>query len=171
MTTQQRQALADLLIDLDLERRLDHDHTRPGWAPISSLELLGMPVGKGRGGAHDRETMVNRLNELRDTSLHETAKALMERVPERRQVAMLVQAAKCDSRLEGPWAVKYEDILGSLPYYLQLLGYAPGMADSLRFGSVQALKDAAKNGKKQLCSAIPRTPEEAWPPHARAVMS
>ncbi|MBR9772602.1 MAG: hypothetical protein GYB54_15890 [Gammaproteobacteria bacterium] len=170
MATQQTH-LIDLLIDLELDRRLDHEHTRPGWAPISSLELVGMPVGKGRGGSLNRETLVNRLNELRDQDLHLSAKSLLDQIPVRRRIAMLIQAAESDSRLEGPWCVSYDEIISTLPHYLQMLGFAPRLASSLRFGSVQALKDAAKNGKKQLDAVIPKTRGEGWPLQRREAVA
>lgn len=150
--------LVDRLLDLELERRFELIHESFGWSDISSVEMLGMPVG---GDSKPAEIQYQGGGGM--SQWHYRAELIIGRMPLRRQVAVLIQAAKCSppkTRRGALWQASYSQIVGALAVYLGDLGYAPGIAETSPYKNGQALKDAARGGKTALKAALFETAGE-----------
>lgn len=118
----------DRLTDLELERRLDLLHRRPGWHTHSPVAMIGCGGG-GTGGGDDQ--MVKAYEKGIPISYwHDVARVTLGKLPTRRRMALLIQMAKMDSRLEGPWCATFDQIAASIGLYSQMLGWGTlGPAD------------------------------------------
>ncbi|MDX5376376.1 MAG: hypothetical protein LPK08_02505, partial [Halomonas sp.] len=56
---------------------------------------------------------------------HEVARKALATLSSRRLLATLIQAAKADHRLDGPFAATHDQIAANLKHYAQMLGFAP----------------------------------------------
>lgn len=136
------------LLDLELELRMELLHDCVGDYGITSSELVGMPMGASNRPAEIQYRAGSGVSEW-----HRVAQGLVGRLPERQQIAVLVQAAKCsprDTDRAALWQASYAQIVAALPAYLLDLGFAPGIAETKPFHGSQALKDAARAGKAWL---------------------
>ncbi|NAW34993.1 hypothetical protein [Halomonas alimentaria] len=144
--------LVDRLLDLELERRMELLHDRVGDYGITSSELVGMPTGGSSRPAEIQYRAGSGMSEW-----HHKAKHLVAQLPQRRQIAVLFQAAKCSPRKTSRaalWQASYAQVVDDLPTYLLDLGFAPGIAETRPYRNGQALKDAARAGKAWLKEQI-----------------
>lgn len=107
------------LIDLELERRLDLVHRRPGWHPCSP----GMGDGTGKSSVPTDAMYLAYIRGIPNSHWHDVAKRACASLPPRRLFAVLIQAAKSDHRVEGPFSAGYDQIAASLSHYARLLGW------------------------------------------------
>ena len=120
-------AYVDRLIDLELERRLDLLHRRPGWHAHSPVAMIG--CGGGGGGRHD-QMLVAYEKGIPNSYWHEVARVVLGKLPTRRLMALMIKAAKMDSRLEGPWCATFDQVAAALGSYAQMLGWPGACVDA-----------------------------------------
>ncbi|HET8792087.1 MAG TPA: hypothetical protein VFM75_12840 [Modicisalibacter sp.] len=156
-TDEAARVYVDIMIDMELERRLDRMHFRPGWQAISPTELIGMPVGGGSGADH---MFIAYERGIPNSPWHDRARVMLGKLPLRRLIAVLIQSAKRDGRRVGAWAADHDQIARDFGTYSQMLGFptvAPIAPEIQRDknGNVERLKldiiDAAGHvvGQKQ----------------------
>ena len=163
------------VLDIEVERRTWYAHENPGFQPFSSTAKLGEHPGGGTAAADPLVIAYDRG--IRVHTAHEEARQFLNyaRLTPRNLLAALIQAAKTDRRVSGPWGKSYDQIADDCGTYAQLLGFSPGMMsgktlvcfDMIQhesgwcervesghvvplFKSGQALKDAAKHARVQL---------------------
>lgn len=168
------------VLDMEVERRTWHAHENPGYQPFSSTAKLGEHPGGGTAAADPLVLAYDRG--IRVHAAHEEARQFLEhaRLTPRNLLAALIQAAKTDRRVTGPWGKSYDQIAADAGPYAQRLGFSPGVMhgktlvcyDTIKhesekgqgvwmekvetkhvvplFKSGQAVKDAAKQARAQL---------------------
>lgn len=135
------------LIDLAGERRYAAWDFRPGWPALSPTAL----AGEAPGGGGRSEQMVEALRKgWRDSDWHEHALRACDRLPERNNMALMIQWLKADSRLDGPTAATYDQIAVAPRDWLQMLGWPPTQPSKPRWSNGQAIKWAARQGRAEL---------------------
>lgn len=134
------------LIDLELERRLDLVHRRPGWHPSSP----GFGDGTGKSSVPVDAMLLAYEKGIPNSYWHEVARKALSTLSDRRLLAVLVQEAKADHRTEGPFSATYDQIAASVGHYAQLLAFAPGIKALGWFPKGQAIKRAAWEGRMEL---------------------
>lgn len=139
-------AFVDRLLDLEVERRLVLLHERPGWHACSP----GFGDGTGKGTAPTDSMYLAYIKGIRISPWHDAAKRALSALPERQRLAVLIQAAKSDSRLDGPFAATYDQIAATLGRYAQLLGWPPGVAALEWYKAGQAIKRAAWQARAEM---------------------
>lgn len=167
--------LVNRLLDMEVERRTWYAHENPGYQPFSSTSKLGEHPGGGTAAADPLVIAYDRG--IRVHTAHEEARLFVEhaRLPPRNLLAALIQAAKTDRRVSGPWGKSYDQIAADCGTYAQRLGFSPGMMsgktlvcyDMIQhesgwcervesryvvslFKNGQAIKDASKQARVQL---------------------
>lgn len=142
--------LVNRLLDMEVERRTWYAHENPGYQPFSSTSKLGEHPGGGTAAADPLVIAYDRG--IRVHAAHEEARQFLEyaRLPARNLLAALIQAAKTDRRVTGPWGKSYDQIAASLGYYAQLLGWPPGIEAVIEYKKGQAIKRAALEGRAQM---------------------
>lgn len=108
------------LLDLEVERRLSLMHERPGWHPSSP----GFGDGTGKSTEPIDAMYLALIRGIRIGEWHNVAKRALSQIRERNRLAVLLQTAKADSRLEGPWCATHDQVAASLGHYARLLGWA-----------------------------------------------
>lgn len=163
------------VLDMEVERRTWYAHENPGYQPFSSAAKLGEQPGGGTAAADPLVLAYDRG--IRIHAAHEEARQFLEhaRVTPRNLLAALIQAAKTDRRVTGPWGKSYDQIAADTGPYAQRLGFSPGVMhgktlvcyDTIKhesgwieavetkhavplFKNGQAVKDAAKQAKVQM---------------------
>lgn len=123
-------------LDMEVERRTVLAHENVGWHNHSP----GAP-GIGVGGTDiAREPLAHIADRWQGThDAHEYVASWLRlaRLPERQLLAALIQAAKTDRRVPGPWAANYDQIAANLGHYAQLLGWAPGSSAGHTFECIE----------------------------------
>lgn len=163
------------VLDMEVERRTWYAHENPGFQPFSSTAKIGEHPGGGTAAADPLVIAYDRG--IRVHAAHDEARQFLEyaRLTPRDLLAALIQAAKTDRRVSGPWGKNYDQIAADCGTYAQRLGFSPGMMsgktlvcyDMIQhesgwrelvetkhvvplFKNGQALKDAAKQARVQL---------------------
>lgn len=115
------------VLDMEVERRTWYAHENPGFQPFSSTAKLGEHPGGGTAAADPLVIAYDRG--IRVHTAHEEARLFVEyaRLPPRNLLAALIQAAKTDRRVSGPWGKSYDQIAADCGTYAQRLGFSPGM--------------------------------------------
>lgn len=98
------------VLDMEVERRTWYAHENPGYQPLSSAAKLGEQPGGGTAAAEPLAIAYDRG--VRVHAAHEEARKFIEyaRLPTRNLLAALIQAAKTDRRVNGPWGTSYDQI-------------------------------------------------------------
>ncbi|WP_237673508.1 hypothetical protein [Vreelandella profundi] len=119
--------LVNRLLDMEVERRTWYAHENPGYQPFSSTSKLGEHPGGGTAAADPLVYAYDRG--IRIHAAHEEARQSLEyaRLPPRNLLAALIQAAKTDRRVSGPWGKNYDQIAADCGTYAQYLGFSPGV--------------------------------------------
>lgn len=163
------------VLDMEVERRTWYAHENPGFQPFSSTAKLGEHPGGGTAPADPLVLAYDRG--IRTHAAHEEARQFLEyaRLKPRNLLAALIQSAKTDRRVTGPWGKSYDQIAADTSLYAQRLGFSPGVMhgntlmcyDTIKhesgwreqidtkhvvplFRNGQAVKDAAKQARVQL---------------------
>ncbi|WP_438455411.1 hypothetical protein [Vreelandella venusta] len=115
------------VLDMEVERRTWYAHENPGFQPFSSTEKLGEHPGGGTAAADPLVIAYDRG--IRIHAAHEEARQFIgyARLPPRNLLAALIQAAKTDRRVIGPWGKSYDQIADDCCTYAQRLGFSPGV--------------------------------------------
>lgn len=115
------------VLDMEVERRTWYAHDNPGYQPFSSTAKLGEQPGGGTAAAEPLAIAYDRG--IRVHVVHEEARQFLEyaRLPTRNLLAALIQAAKTDRRVNGPWGKSYDQIAADIGPYAQRLGFSPGV--------------------------------------------
>ncbi|WP_156906450.1 hypothetical protein [Halomonas halocynthiae] len=165
----------DRVLDMEVERRTWYAHENPGFQPFSSTAKLGEHPGGGTAAADPLVLAYDRG--IRVHAAHEEARQFLEyaRLKPRNLLAALIQSAKTDRRVTGPWGKSYDQIAADTGLYAQRLGFSPGVMhgntlmcyDTIKhdsgwreqvetkhvvplFRNGQAVKDAAKQARVEL---------------------
>ncbi|MGP9679953.1 hypothetical protein ACT3TC_15105 [Halomonas sp. AOP27-A1-41] len=163
------------VLDMEVERRTWFAHENLGFQPFSSTAKLGEHPGGGTAAADPLAIAYDRG--IRVHAAHEEARQFLAyaKLKARALLAALIQAAKTDRRVTGPWGKSYDQIAADLGPYAQRLGFSPGIMSGktmvcfdtiehemgwLRkveskhivplFRNGQSIKDAAKHARVQL---------------------
>ncbi|WP_152419236.1 hypothetical protein [Vreelandella titanicae] len=138
------------VLDMEVERRIWYVHENPGYQPFSSAAKLGEQPGGGTAAAEPLAIAYDRG--IRVHAAHEEARKFIEyaRLPTRNLLAALIQAAKTDRRVNGPWGKSYDQIAAHVGDYAQMLGWPPGIEAKIEFKKGQAIKRAALEGRAQM---------------------
>ncbi|UPT53261.1 hypothetical protein [Synechococcus phage Yong-L1-251] len=163
------------VLDMEVERRTWFAHENLGYQPFSSTAKLGESPGGGTAAADPLAMAYDRGIHIH--AAHEEARQFLEyaRLTPRNLLAALIQAAKTDRRVTGPWGKSFDQIAADIGPYAQRLGFSPGVMhgatlvcyDMIKhesgwiqhleskhvvplFKNGQALKDAAKQARVQL---------------------
>jgi len=163
------------VLDMEAERRTWYAHENPGFQPFSSTAKLGEHPGGGTAAADPLVIAYDRG--IRVHAAHEDARQFLDhaRITPRNLLAALVQAAKTDRRVTGPWGKSYDQIAADVGPYAQRLGFSPGIMNGKTlvcydciehesgwrqpieskhvvplYRNGQAIKDAAKQARVQL---------------------
>lgn len=163
------------VLDMEVERRTWYAHENPGYQPFSSTAKLGEHPGGGTAAADPLVIAYDRG--IRLHAAHEEVRQFIDyaRLTPRNLLAALIQAAKTDRRVNGPWGKSYDQIAADIGPYAQRLGFSPGIMSGKRmvcydmiehdsgwcevveaehvvplFRNGQAIKDAAKQARVQL---------------------
>jgi len=139
-------AYVERLLDLEVERRLVLLHERPGWHSCSP----GFGDGTGPSTTPTDSMYLAYIKGIRLGGWHEAAKRALSQIRERGRLAVLIQAAKSDRRLDGPFAATHDEIAANLGHYAQMLGWPPGVAVVHNFEKGQAIKRAAHQSKVKM---------------------
>ncbi|SES12183.1 hypothetical protein SAMN04487958_107183 [Vreelandella subterranea] len=115
------------ILDMEVERRTWYAHENPGFQPFSSAAKLGEHPGGGTAAADPLVIAYDRG--IRVHAAHEEARQFLEhaRLTPRNLLAALIQAAKTDRRVTGPWGKSYDQIAANVGPYAQSLGFSPGV--------------------------------------------
>lgn len=115
------------VLDMEVERRTWCAHENPGFQPFSSTAKIGEHPGGGTAAADPLVIAYDRG--IRVHAAHEEARQFLEyaRLTPRDLLAALIQAAKTDRRVSGPWGKNYDQIAADCGTYAQRLGFSPGM--------------------------------------------
>ena len=138
------------VLDMEVERRTWFAHENLGYQPFSSTAKLGESPGGGTAKADPLAMAYDRG--IRIHSAHEEARQFLEyaRLRPRNLLAALIQAAKTDRRVNGPWGKNYDQIAARIGYYAQMLGWPPGIDVSIEYKKGQAIQDAGKQARIML---------------------
>jgi len=138
------------VLDMEVERRTWYAHENLGFQPFSSTAKLGESPGGSTAAADPLAMAYDRG--IRIHAAHEEARQFLEyaRLRPRNLLAALIQAAKTDRRVNGPWGKSYDQIVGQLGHYAQMLGWPPGIETTIEFKKGQAIKRAALEGRAQM---------------------
>ncbi|RUR51510.1 hypothetical protein [Vreelandella populi] len=114
------------VLDMEVERRTWFAHENLGYQPFSSTAKLGEHPGGGTAAADPLAIAYDRG--IRVHAAHEEARQFLAyaKLKPRVLLAALIQAAKTDRRVTGPWAKSYDQIAADLGPYAQRLGFSPG---------------------------------------------
>lgn len=115
------------VLDMEVERRTWYAHENPGYQPFSSTAKLGEHPGGGTAAADPLVIAYDRG--IRLHAAHEEARQFIDyaRLTPRNLLAALIQAAKTDRRVIGPWGKSYDQIADDCCPYAQRLGFSPGV--------------------------------------------
>lgn len=165
----------DRVLDMEVERRTWFAHENLGYQPFSSTARIGEQPGGGTAAADPLAIAYDRG--IRVHAAHEEARQFLAyaKLRPRGLLAALIQAAKTDRRVTGPWGKSYDQIAADLGPYAQRLGFSPGIMsgktlacyDTIEhekgwlqqiefkhvvppFRNGQSIKDAAKQARVQL---------------------
>lgn len=107
------------MIDLELERRMDLVHRRPGWHPHSP----GFGDGTGATTKAIDAMFLAYEKGIPNSEWHERARVMLAKLPARKLMALMIKTAKMDQRLEGPWCATFDQIAASISLYSRMLGW------------------------------------------------
>ncbi|WP_139172520.1 hypothetical protein [Onishia taeanensis] len=148
-TDEAARVFVERIVDMEVERRTQHDDRLQGYGNVSPTALLGeLPGGSGKA----REPLAAMYDRgIKTHRSHEEAKRFIQAacLPDRQLLALLIQARKLDRRVKGQWGKSYDQIAANTGPYAQQLGWPPGMASGL-YRKGQAIKDAAKAARAAL---------------------
>ncbi|MBE0403082.1 hypothetical protein [Halomonas citrativorans] len=138
------------VLDMEVERRTWFTHENLGYQPFSSTAKLGEHPGGGTAAADPLAIAYDRG--VRVHAAHEEARYFLEyaRLRPRNLLAALIQSAKTDRRVNGPWGASYDQVAAGLGYYARMLGWPPGIEARVKFKKGQAIKRAALEGRTQM---------------------
>ncbi|MFI8748862.1 hypothetical protein ACIGG6_02485 [Vreelandella lionensis] len=115
------------VLDMEVERRTWYAHENPGFQPFSSTAKLGEHPGGCAAAADPLVIAYDRG--IRLHAAHEEARQFIDyaHLTPRNLLAALIQAAKTDRRVTGPWGKSYDQIADDCCTYAQRLGFSPGV--------------------------------------------
>ena len=123
-TDEAARAFVDRVLDMEVQRRTDYgDERLQGYGSVSPTALLGELPG---GGSVAREPLAAMYDRgIKTHGHHEQARQFIAsaRLPQRQLLAALIQARKCDRRVQGDWGKSYDQIAANLGHYAQQLGW------------------------------------------------
>lgn len=146
------------VLDMEVERRTWFAHENLGFQPFSSTAKLGEHPGGGTAAADPLAIAYDRG--IRMHAAHEEARQFLAyaKLKPRALLAALIQAAKTDRRVTGPWGKSYDQIAADLGQYAQRLGFAPGIGAGATFVCFET-EASVLRGDRKSCH-IPRSAEE-----------
>ncbi|RUR34492.1 hypothetical protein [Vreelandella nanhaiensis] len=146
------------VLDMEVERRTWFAHENLGFQPFSSTAKLGEHPGGGTAAADPLAIAYDRG--IRVHAAHEEARQFLEyaKLRPRALLAALIQAAKTDRRVTGPWGKSYDQIAADLGPYAQRLGFSPGIGAGATLVCFET-EARAILGNRKACH-IPRSAEE-----------
>ncbi|RUR43350.1 hypothetical protein [Vreelandella populi] len=120
------------VLDMEVERRTWFAHENLGFQPFSSTAKLGEHPGGGTAAADPLAIAYDRG--IRVHAAHEQARQFLvsARLTPRNLFAALIQAAKTDRRVTGPWGKSFDQIAADIGPYAQRLGFSPGVMHGRR---------------------------------------
>lgn len=115
------------VLDMEVERRTWYAHENPGYQPFSPTAKMGEHPGGGTAAADPLAIAYDRG--IRVHVAHDGARQFLDyaRLTPRNLLAALIQAAKTDRRVNGPWGKSYDQIAADIGPYAQRLGFSPGI--------------------------------------------
>lgn len=134
------------LCDMELERRLDMRHNRPGWHACSP----GFGDGTGSSSVASDAMLIAYEQGIPQSPWHDHARIALSRLTERRLAALMIKTAKGDYRTSGPLSAKYDDIAASIGSYAQELGWPPGVVALDWYANGRSIRKAALDAKAEL---------------------
>ncbi|MGP9499572.1 hypothetical protein [Halomonas sp. AOP43-D1-4] len=146
------------VLDMEVERRTWFAHENLGFQPFSSTAKLGEHPGGGTAAADPLAIAYDRG--IRVHAAHEEARQFLAyaKLKPRALLAALIQAAKTDRRVTGPWGKSYDQIAADLAPYAQSLGFAPGVGAGITLVCFET-EARAMLGKRRGCH-VPGSAEE-----------
>lgn len=138
------------VLDMEVERRTWLAHENLGFQPFSSTAKLGEHPGGGTAAADPLAIAYDRG--IRVHAAHEEARQFLAyaKLKPRALLAALIQTAKTDRRVTGPWGKSYDQIAKNIGCYAQMLGWPPGLEATIKFEKGQAIKRASLEGRTSL---------------------
>lgn len=125
-------AFVNRVLDMEVERRTWYAHENPGFQPFSATAKLGELPGGGTAAADPLAIAYDRG--IRVHAAHDQARQFLvgAKLTPRNLLAALIQAAKTDRRVIGPWGKSFDHIAADIGPYAQRLGFSPGIMHGTR---------------------------------------